>query len=63
MSDVQKVDTGMRLSNESGLVEYGVVVDGVFHPFAAERTGDYQERQAAGEQALAEEKSAGGKAK
>lgn len=51
MGDVQEVKAGMRLSNESGLVEYGVVVNGVFHPFAAERTGDYQERQAAGEQA------------
>jgi hypothetical protein len=57
MSDVQKVDSGMRLSDQSGLVEFGVIVDGVFHPTYAERTGDYQERQAAGEQALAEEKS------
>jgi hypothetical protein len=63
MTDVQKVDTAMRLSDQSGLVEYGVLVDGVFHPFAAERTGDYQERQAAGEQALEEEKSSSGKSK
>jgi len=63
MGDVQKVDAGMRLSDESGLVEYGVIVDGVFHPTASERTGDYQERQAAGEQALEEEKSSSGKAK
>jgi hypothetical protein len=53
----------MRLSDESGLVEYGVIVDGVFHPTASERTGDYQERQAAGEQALEEEKSSSGKSK
>jgi len=63
MGDVQKVDAGMRLSDESGLVEYGVIVDGVFHPTASERTGDYQERQAAGEQALEEEKQSSGKAK
>jgi hypothetical protein len=63
MSDVQKVDAGMRLSDESGLVEYGVIVDGVFHPTASERTGDYQERQAAGEQALEDAKSSSGKSK
>jgi len=63
MSDVQEVKAGMRLSNESGLVEYGVLVDGVFHPFASERTGDYQERQAAGEQALEDEKKTTGKSK
>jgi hypothetical protein len=63
MGDVQEVQAGMRLSDESGLVEYGVIVDGVFHPTASERTGDYQERQAAGEQALEEEKSSSGKSK
>jgi hypothetical protein len=61
MGDVQEVKAGMRLSEQSGLVEYGVIVDGVFHPTASERTGDYQERQAAGEQALEEEKSSSGK--
>ena len=55
MSDVQEVKAGMRLSNESGLVEYGVIVNGVFHPMTAERTGDYQERQAAGEQSQTEQ--------
>ena len=63
MSDVQKVDAAMRLSESSGLVEYGVLVDGVFHPVSAERTGDYQERQAAGEQAQEEEKSSTTKGK
>jgi hypothetical protein len=63
MSDVQKVDAAMRLSESSGLVEYGVLVDGVFHPVSAERTGDYQERQAAGEQAQEEEKATSGKGK
>jgi len=63
MSDVQKVDAAIRLSEASGLVEYGVLVDGVFHPTAAERTGDYQERQAAGEQEQEEAKSSTGKAK
>jgi hypothetical protein len=63
MGDVQKVDAGMRLSDESGLVEYGVIVNGVFHPTTSERTGDYQERQAAGEQALEAEKSSSGKSK
>jgi hypothetical protein len=57
MSDVQKVDVGVRTTEDSGLVEYGVIVDGVFHPFAAERSGDYQERQAAGTEALAQAKS------
>jgi len=61
MSDVQEVQAAMRLSDASGLVEYGVVVDGVFHPTFAERTGDYQERQAAGEQAQADEADDAGK--
>jgi hypothetical protein len=63
MGDVQKVEAAVRMSDESGLVEYGVLVDGVFHPTASERTGDYQERQAAGEQALEEEKASSGKSK
>ena len=63
MTDVEKVDAGMRLSEASGLVEYGVIVDGVFHPISAERTGDYQERQAAGKQAQEDEKASSGKSK
>ena len=57
MTDVEKVDLGMRTNTQSGLVEYGAVVNGVFHSFAAERTGDYQEAQAAGAQAQSEQQS------
>ena len=63
MGDVQKVDAAIRTSDTSGLVEYGVLVDGVFHPTYSERTGDYQERQAAGEQEQEDSKSSTGKGK
>ena len=57
MSDVQKVECGMRLSDNSGFVEFGAIVNGVFHPFAALRSGDYQEAQAAGHEAQAKAKT------
>lgn len=60
MADHEKAELGVRMSTETGLVEYGAVVDGVFHPFAAERTGDYQDRQHAGKEAQAEAKSSTG---
>ena len=31
-------------NDELGLVQYGFEHDGAFHPIAAERTGDYDER-------------------
>jgi hypothetical protein len=55
MADVEQVQLGMRTNQSSGLVEYGAIVNGVFHAFAAERTGDYQEAQAAGTQAQTEQ--------
>jgi hypothetical protein len=34
----------VRRDEDQGFVHYGVVSDGAFHPFAAERIGDYDER-------------------
>jgi len=34
----------VRRSEDGRFVEYGVVSDGAFHPFATDRVGDYDER-------------------
>ena len=39
----------VRRSEDGRFVHYGVVENGVFHPFASERASDYDERIAAAE--------------
>ena len=34
----------IQRTEDGRFVHYGFVVDGVFHPFASDRTGDYDER-------------------
>jgi len=58
MPDVTEVKLGMERTEDGRFISYGAIVDGVFHPFAGERAGDHDERQQAGEQALADEKAA-----
>ena len=58
MPDVTEVKLGMERTEDGRFISYGAIVDGVFHPFAGERTGDHDERQQSGEQAIADEKAA-----
>lgn len=37
-------------SNDGLFIHYGFVQDGVFHPIASERIGDYNERVQAGQE-------------
>jgi hypothetical protein len=37
-------DAEVRRDDASGLVTYGFVKDGAFHPVSSERVGDYDER-------------------
>ena len=39
--------TEVRRNDALGIVQYGFVHGGAFHPIGAERTGDYDERVAA----------------
>lgn len=39
----------IRRDEGTNLVHYGFEVDGVFHPFASERSGDHDERVKAAE--------------
>lgn len=50
MSDVQEVTVGIRRTEHGGLVEFGPVVNGALIPFAAVRSGDYDEAVAAAAQ-------------
>ena len=34
----------IKRSDDGSLIQYGYEHDGAFHPFAAERSGDYDER-------------------
>jgi len=38
------VPVEVRRDENGQFVHFGVVSDGAFHPFATERTGDYDER-------------------
>ena len=51
MSDPQNVESAIRRSDSGDFVEFGAVFNGVFHPFGAVRSGDFDEAQAAGQQA------------
>jgi hypothetical protein len=53
MSDVQEVQAGLRRSGAGDFVEFGAISDGVFYPFGAVRSGDFDEAIAAGQQAQA----------
>lgn len=46
MGDIKEGTLGVLRDAENNLVHFGAVVDGVFHPFAATRGGDYDERVA-----------------
>jgi len=50
MADVQNVDAAIRRSDGGDFVEFGGVFNGVFHPFGAVRSGDFDEAQAAGQE-------------
>lgn len=44
MSDFQEASLGFMRDTGQNLVHFGAVIDGVFHPIAAERGGDFDER-------------------
>lgn len=58
MSETQEATFAMRQNDDLGRVEFGAVVDGVFHPLATIPNGDYLEAQAAGKQAQADSEAA-----
>lgn len=47
MPDTQKVEVGIQRTEDGSLVQFGVAFpNGGFFPFAAARSGDYDEAQA-----------------
>jgi hypothetical protein len=59
MADVQKAESAFRRV-AGDLIEFGVLVNGVFHPHSAVRSADFDERQQAGEQENAQNQPQGG---
>jgi len=58
MSDPVNVQSATRRTDDGYFVEFGCVDNGVFHSFGAVRSGDYDEAQAAGVEAHAQQQSA-----